>query len=48
MEHIGMRLEGTMRQHVRKWDKYEDIVCYAILREDWEREGSGPGKQGAT
>jgi RimJ/RimL family protein N-acetyltransferase len=39
-----MRPEGMMRQHVRKWDKYEDIVNYAILREDWKREGGSPGE----
>lgn len=36
MKKIGMRLEGTMREHVRKWEKYEDIVNYGILREDWK------------
>jgi len=44
MEHVGMELEGLMRQHVKKWDKYEDIVSYAILREDWERRGGNPGE----
>jgi RimJ/RimL family protein N-acetyltransferase len=44
MENIGMRPEGIMRQHVRKWDRYEDIVNYAILREDWEGEAAGAGE----
>jgi RimJ/RimL family protein N-acetyltransferase len=29
-----MRREGLLRQRVRKWGVYEDVVLYAILRED--------------
>jgi ribosomal-protein-alanine N-acetyltransferase len=32
--HIGMRREGLMRQRVRKWGVFEDVVLYAILRDD--------------
>jgi [ribosomal protein S5]-alanine N-acetyltransferase len=35
MQKIGMRHEGMLRQHVRKGEHFEDIVCYAILRTDW-------------
>ncbi|WOJ98184.1 GNAT family N-acetyltransferase [Congregibacter brevis] len=35
MEKIGMRLEGMARQDAIKWGKYEDIVFYGLLREDW-------------
>jgi ribosomal-protein-alanine N-acetyltransferase len=35
MEKLGMLLEGTARQHTMKWGKYEDLVSYGILREDW-------------
>jgi RimJ/RimL family protein N-acetyltransferase len=38
MEKIGMLLEGTARQDTMKWGKYEDLVSYAILREDWYSE----------
>ncbi|MGH7606314.1 MAG: GNAT family N-acetyltransferase [Gemmatimonadales bacterium] len=31
----GMRFEGTLRQHVVKWDRAEDLAEYAILRADW-------------
>ena len=31
---IGMQREGVLRQRVRKWGKYEDVVLYAILRAD--------------
>jgi ribosomal-protein-alanine N-acetyltransferase len=33
----GMRREGVSRQHVRRWDRFEDLVQYGILREDVER-----------
>ena len=36
MEKIGMKKEGILREHVIKWDKYEDIVSYGILKKEWE------------
>lgn len=35
LEKIGMRREGVLRQLVRKWGQFEDVVLMAILREDW-------------
>jgi ribosomal-protein-alanine N-acetyltransferase len=35
MEKIGMRQEGLLRQCVRKWGRFEDVVLRAVLREDW-------------
>lgn len=35
MQKAGMILEGTARQAIIKWGRYEDLVSYAILREDW-------------
>jgi RimJ/RimL family protein N-acetyltransferase len=35
MEKVGMLREGIVRQGTKKWEKYEDLVCYAILRDDW-------------
>jgi RimJ/RimL family protein N-acetyltransferase len=32
--HIGMRQEGVLRERVRKWGVFEDVVVYAMLRED--------------
>jgi len=32
----GMKYEGTLRQHVRKWDEFVDVVYYGILRSEWE------------
>jgi ribosomal-protein-alanine N-acetyltransferase len=36
----GMQYEGTFRQHFHKWDQYEDVVYYGILREDYLKIGS--------
>jgi len=35
MQKIGMRKEGVQREHVIKWGRYEDLVLYAILAEDF-------------
>jgi [ribosomal protein S5]-alanine N-acetyltransferase len=35
LEKIGMKREGLLRQCVRKWGRFEDVVPMAILREDW-------------
>ncbi len=34
LQAVGMQREGLLRQRVRKWGVYEDVVVYAILRED--------------
>ena len=35
LEKIGMRREGVSRQHVRRWDRFEDLVQYGIVREEF-------------
>ena len=35
MQKLGMTREGEMRQHVKRWDRYEDMVVYGILRSEW-------------
>ena len=35
LQKIGMRHEGTLRQHLKKWDEYVDLECYGILRSDF-------------
>ncbi len=32
---IGMKKEGLLRQPVRKWGVFEDVVLFAMLRQDW-------------
>lgn len=41
MQKIGMRHEGSLRQHVRKGEQFEDLVLYAILRHEWEAARAG-------
>lgn len=36
LEKSGMQREGLLRQRVRKWGRFEDVVILAILRKDWE------------
>ncbi len=31
----GMRHEGAMRRHMKKWGQYVDVELYGIVREDW-------------
>ena len=35
LRRIGMRYEGTLRQHHKKWDEYVDVEFYAILKSEW-------------
>jgi [ribosomal protein S5]-alanine N-acetyltransferase len=35
MQKVGMTYEGTMRQHIKKWDKFEDAVCFGILKSEF-------------
>lgn len=30
-----MKYEGLLRQHIRKWDDYEDLVHYGLLKEEY-------------
>jgi [ribosomal protein S5]-alanine N-acetyltransferase len=32
---IGMKQEGLLRQRVRKWGVFEDVVLMALLRAEW-------------
>jgi len=34
MRKIGMRHEGTLGQHVKKWGKFEDVELYGIIKKD--------------
>lgn len=33
---LGMRYEGSQREHLRKWDQFVDSEIYGILRREWE------------
>lgn len=32
MEKLGMTREGVLKQHVKKWGKFEDVAVFGILR----------------
>jgi RimJ/RimL family protein N-acetyltransferase len=38
MKKIGMAHEGCRRQHVKKWDAFEDLEMYAILKDEYETQ----------
>lgn len=35
MQKVGMRNEGLFRQHVKKWDEFEDLALCGILAGEW-------------
>ena len=41
MEKVGMKYEGRLRQHMKKWGEFQDMVVYSILKSEYEalREG---------
>ena len=36
LEKIGMCYEGCLRQHIKKWDNFEDLIEYGMLKADYE------------
>jgi RimJ/RimL family protein N-acetyltransferase len=36
LQKIGMTYEGSLREHARKWDRYEDIEKYGMLRSEYQ------------
>ena len=35
LQKLGMKHEGTLRQHVKKGERFEDLECYSILKSEW-------------
>lgn len=35
MQKVGLKHEGRLRQHLRRWDKFEDIECWGLLKSEW-------------
>jgi RimJ/RimL family protein N-acetyltransferase len=35
LSRLGFRVEGLLRQRVRKWGRFEDVVLQALLRSEW-------------
>jgi RimJ/RimL family protein N-acetyltransferase len=36
MQKLGMRYEGTLRQALKKWGRFEDVAIYSVLAEEWK------------
>lgn len=34
---MGFRLEGCLRRHIRRGKGYEDVLLFALFREEWDR-----------
>ena len=34
----GFQPEGLLRQRVRKWGIFEDVILLSILRQDWQND----------
>jgi ribosomal-protein-alanine N-acetyltransferase len=37
---LGMRHEGHMREHQRKWGDFIDVAAYGILRSEWQNRSA--------
>jgi [ribosomal protein S5]-alanine N-acetyltransferase len=33
LQKLGFSYEGTLRQHVRKWEQFEDLALYGLLKD---------------
>ena len=40
MQKLRMRYEGSLRQHFRRNDRFEDLECYGILKEEYSPEAA--------
>jgi RimJ/RimL family protein N-acetyltransferase len=38
---LGFQYEGCLREHVNRWDRFENLECYGLLRADWSATHSG-------
>ena len=38
MQKIGMREEGLLKGHVRKWGQFYDVSFYGLVRSDYENQ----------
>ncbi len=42
LEKVGFRREGLLREHIRKWGVFEDVVVYGILNRDYRQSRLRP------
>ena len=41
MEKIGLKSEGLLRGHIRKWGQFYDVSWYGLLKSDFEEQQTG-------
>lgn len=46
LRRAGMAYEGTLRQHLRRWDRFEDVEVYGILADEWRARGGDSAPDG--
>lgn len=42
MQKLGLVHEGFARQHTKKWDVFEDLALYGILKAEWKKSTGTP------
>ncbi|MFZ1947053.1 MAG: GNAT family N-acetyltransferase [bacterium] len=48
MQKLGMTEEGLLRQHIKKWDRYDDLVIYGLVRSEWSASAAPAGPKPAA
>ena len=43
---VGMKQEGLLRERVRKWGVFEDVVLLTVLRQEWDVSGERVAQMG--
>lgn len=38
LEKAGLRREGYFPRHLLKWDEFQDVVVYGVVRSDWKQQ----------
>lgn len=36
LEKVGLRYEGTLKEDILRWKKYEDVDIYGVLKRDYK------------
>jgi ribosomal-protein-alanine N-acetyltransferase len=40
MQKAGMQHEARLRQHTKKWGRFEDLDLYGILVDEWRQQAA--------
>ncbi|MDT8860295.1 GNAT family N-acetyltransferase [Alkalihalobacillus sp. MEB130] len=44
LEKVGLKYEGTLRQHVARFGQFYDLAYYGLLKEEFDKESSDEGR----